>query len=242
MPGQGSRVDAQGRVADHQRRVRDPQHRVQVGSVGNGFGRHPVPVFQDHPHQFHARARTGVQRQGADLCRRAGGDQQNAAHRAVTGDARAGDDLQILPGQFERGHDADVGGAGSQLVGAPGRGAEFQVEPTARGSVEHAPDQRRGIQVADGGHAGPLLISCGSTLSLSNVSRDSGDRAFPRLPSVSGVTAPLPSTVVPYGAFDILNEVRSRVVPPWNLPCYLRTLSLYPLFWSAPLPDLRRSP
>src|ERR1035441_3615580 len=139
--------------------------------MGKGLRRHAVAALEDDAHQFHAGARTGVQGEGADLRRRTGGNQQDAAHRSVTGDAGAGDNLQILPGQFERGHDADIGGAGGQLVGATRREAEFQVEPVALGPMQHTPDQRRSIQITDGGYARPLRDSVAQPLVYQTVCR-----------------------------------------------------------------------
>ena len=37
------------------------------------------------------------------------------AHRAVARDAYAGNEVQILPREFERGHDSDIGSAGCQF-------------------------------------------------------------------------------------------------------------------------------
>ena len=91
---------------------------------------------------------------------------------------RAGDDLQILPGQFERGHDADIGGAGRQLVGAPRRRGKFQVEKTALRAVEHAPDQRGRIQVTDGRHARPLQDNVGQPPVYQTFRRDPRLRYF----------------------------------------------------------------
>ena len=87
--------------------------------------------------------------------RRLGRHQQNAAHRAVAGDSRAGKNLQFLARELERGHDADVRRARCQRVGALGRQAELQLEHPPLGPVQHAPDQRRSIQEAD--RANPRL-------------------------------------------------------------------------------------
>src|ERR1035438_7203721 len=159
MPRQGGRIDAQGRVADDQRRVGDAHHGVKVRGVGDAFGDNAVAALEEHAHQFHAGARTGVQGERANPGRRAGGNQQDAAHRAVTGDAGAGDDLQVLPGQFERGNDADIGGAGGQLVGTIRGKTEFQIEPVALGPMEHAPYQGSGIQITDRRYARPMRDS-----------------------------------------------------------------------------------
>src|ERR1017187_1306935 len=159
LPGQGSRIDPQGRVADDQRRVGDAHHGVEGRGVGDALRNHAVTALEEDAHQFHAGARTGVQGERANRVRRAGGNQQDAAHRAVTGDAGAGDDLQVLPGQFERGNDADIGGATGQLAGTIRREAEFQVEPAALGPMEHAPDQGRGIQITDRRYARPFRDS-----------------------------------------------------------------------------------
>jgi hypothetical protein len=58
----------------------------------------------------------------------------------VTGDAGAGDDVEVLMGEFEAGDDADIGGSGGHLVGAGSGNAEIQLEKVLLGSVEHAPD------------------------------------------------------------------------------------------------------
>src|ERR1039457_2712391 len=156
LPRQGRRIDTQGRVADDQRRVGDAHHGVEVRGVGDALRNHAVTAFEEDAYQFHAGARAGVQGERANPGRRAGRNQQDAAHRAVTGDACAGDDLQVLPGQFERGNDADIGGAGRQLVGTIRGKAEFQFEPVALGSMEYAPYQGRGIQITDRRYARPI--------------------------------------------------------------------------------------
>ena len=98
-------------------------------------------------------ARGVVGGQLPDLAERDFGDQQNAADRPVAGDAGAADDLERLAVQLDGGHDADVGEARRQAVGALGRHGEGQIEEAALLAVHHAPNQRDGVEIADDGDA-----------------------------------------------------------------------------------------
>ena len=113
------------------------------------------------------------------------------------------------------GYDADIGGARGQLVGATRRWQEFQVEKIAPGPMEHAPDQRRGIQVADGRNPRPLRDNVAQPHSLSD--------AFASTRSKLRVRSGTPYRVVRQCAFDILSEVRSPRRAALDFPCYLRT-------------------
>ena len=69
----------------------------------------------------------------------------------MAGDSGAGNDFQVLAGEFERRHDADIGLACRQAVGAGRGNLEIQIEEAALGTVKHPPNQRRGVQEADRG-------------------------------------------------------------------------------------------
>ena len=78
------------------------------------------------------------------------GNQQNAAHGSMAGDAGAADDVELLAAQFDAGNDADIGAAVREPVGALGGNGKTQIEQVALLAVQHAPDQRDGVQIADG--------------------------------------------------------------------------------------------
>ncbi len=88
---------------------------------------------------------------GAGLARH----QQDAAHRPMAGDAGAGNHFQSLPGHFERRHDADIGLARGQPVGASRRNLKFQIEQPLLGAVQHAPHQGSGVEITDRADAQP---------------------------------------------------------------------------------------
>ena len=67
---------------------------------------------------------------------------------------RAPNDIQLLPGQFDRRHDADIGRAGCQPVGALGRQREREIEQIALLAMQHAPHQRDCVQIVNGANAG----------------------------------------------------------------------------------------
>ena len=109
--------------------------------------------MQYDPRQLHRRPGTGVHRDRTDIWRRPPGDPENATDRPVAGDPATGQDFQFLPRQFVGRNDPDIRGARSQLVRAARRDPELQVEQALLGSIQHAPDQRGGVQVADGANS-----------------------------------------------------------------------------------------
>ena len=141
-------TDAQRRISDHQGRIGHLEHGVQIRRMGSDGGRRAVTALQDDAGQLDGSARTGIGRQSADFLGRAGSDQQDAADGPVTGDSDARDNGQILAGQFEGRHNADVGLAGGDTVGAIGGDLEVEVEEAALRTVKHPPNQRYGIQEA----------------------------------------------------------------------------------------------
>ena len=152
MIWQPGRIDTQRRIADQQSRVGDSQHGIQIGRRLRNSGDSTIPPFQDDPRQLHRRPRARIRRQasGSQL----GRDETKRMLR--TGPGRrfpSPNDLQIQPRQFESGNDADIGGPGRHLFRASRRDLEIQIEQALLRPMRHSPNQRRGIQIADGAHS-----------------------------------------------------------------------------------------
>ena len=130
------------------------------GACGNGLRHHAVAALENDARQFDARCANWSPAARVRICA-AGQREISRMLRTAPWHAMPapGNDLQVLPRQLKGGHDADVGGARCQVVGAIRGKAEIQIEKTPLRAVEHAPDQRRGIQVADGRYPGPLRDS-----------------------------------------------------------------------------------
>src|SRR5579862_2814221 len=112
---------------------------------------------KDHLTQHGRGPRAGVRCQCADFPERNFGNQQNATHGPVTGDAGAGEIVETLAGHLDHRDDPDIGAAGGELIGALRGQGETEVERVAQGRVGRmleAPDQGHRIQIANGAHPG----------------------------------------------------------------------------------------
>ena len=98
-------------------------------------------------------AGAGVGGQHANLPARDFGNQQDATYRSAAGDTRSGDHLQAQARQLAGRDNAEIGLARLEPVGALRRDAEVKVEEPLLVSVEHAPDQRDGVEIADSANA-----------------------------------------------------------------------------------------
>ena len=88
----------------------------------------------------------GIGRQHTDVVGWHLRDQQDAAHRFPTGNTDAADHLQAQTGKLDGGHDADIGRAALQPVGALRGQAEIEIVQPALLSVQHAPHQRDRVE------------------------------------------------------------------------------------------------
>src|SRR5689334_8530833 len=73
-------------------------------------------------------------------------------------DSSSRNDLQVLLDQLVRRHNADIGIAGGERIGALRRDPKIEVEKAALRAVRHAPDQRHSIQIADCTDAQPRRV------------------------------------------------------------------------------------
>ena len=86
---------------------------------------------QNHPRQHHRRARPRIRRHRLDLAQRNLRNQQDTAHRTMAGNPGSAKIFELLPRHFDHRHNADIGFAGGQLVGALRRQREAQIENLA---------------------------------------------------------------------------------------------------------------
>ena len=156
-------IDAQGGIADDECGVGRLQHGVKIRRLADEFRLRAVFPRENHARQFNGSARAGICGKRANLRRGARRDEQDAAHWAAAGDAGAGNGFEMLAGELERRHDADIGCAGSQMVRADGGDGKFQVEQIALRTMKHSPDEGSGVEVADRAHAGPVEVSIVAT-------------------------------------------------------------------------------
>ena len=59
----------------------------------------------------------------------------------MSGDPCAGNSLEILPGEFERRHDPDIGSPARQTIRANRRYGEFKIEQIPLRPVQHSPNE-----------------------------------------------------------------------------------------------------
>ncbi len=156
-PDVGAAVAPRHRAGGADQEVGDPSRFSRVGTARR-IAKADKLLRQNHARQHHRRARRRIDRERLDPGHRNLGYQQNTAHRAVAGNPRAAKVFQLLARHLDHRDDADVGCAGGKLGRAIRGQGEAQIESLAelgvRGMLD-APNQRYGIEVADGADARP---------------------------------------------------------------------------------------
>ncbi len=145
-------IEMQRWITNDQRGVIFHQHFIQIRRKRRQHRATVVAFGEQNPRQRHRSARARIHRQSPDLSERLAGGQQDASDRPITGNPQIRQEIEAEAVEFGARQQADSGLAVPQRLGAVNGQVEAEIEDPFLGPVKKSPDQRPGVEVADGGN------------------------------------------------------------------------------------------
>jgi hypothetical protein len=136
------------------------QHLFKVRMNRSQFGFHAETLAQDDARQLNGCSRAEIHREPAYLQKWAARDEENAAHNAPAGNADARDHLKLLPRDFGHRDETYLYLALLYFPCANGGNGKTQIYLLALLSMQHAPDQRDWIEIANRAYGYFLQMMC----------------------------------------------------------------------------------